>query len=413
MRFGVFSYWANSYWGGAVAATGGALVLGALPRIMRSERVRDALILGLGLAILANSRPYEGFILSVPVGVALIIWMMRRKGKEFGAAMRRVAAPLLLVVMLAAAGMGYYFWRVTGNPFLMPQTLNRNTYAVSPYFLWQSARPIPDYRHEALRHFYMDLELTNYRDSRSIGGMAFLEILKLAKFWFFYLGPVFTLPLLVAGVILPKGWKWRTVRWETRFLLLCAGVFTAGLGLELFYFVHYSSPAICVAIAIVLLAMREVREWTWRGKPVGLFLARCVPAICFLMLFARVAAAGPIEAYWKTKSEWPSKWFSSIPLQTGRARIAERLNAQAGDHLVFVTYDPDPNYVYDWVHNEAEIDGSRIVWARDMGAAKNQELIDYFKDRRVWMVDPAGEQPKLTEYPAQAHAAARSSGATY
>ena len=72
-----------------------------------------------------------------------------------------------------------------------------------------------------------------------------------------------------------------------------------------------------------------------------------------------------------------------------------------------------PDDAYDWVHNEAEIDGSRIVWARDMGAAKNQELIDYFKGRRVWMVDPAGEQPKLTEYPAQAHAAARSSGATY
>ena len=64
-----------------------------------------------------------------------------------------------------------------------------------------------------------------------------------------------------------------------------------------------------------------------------------------------------------------------------------------------MTYDPDPDYVYDWVHNDAEIDRSRIVWARDMGAAKNQELIDYFRDRHVWLVDPLGEQPKLTEYP--------------
>ena len=399
MRFGMFSYWANSYWGGAVAATGGALVLGALPRIMRSERARDALVLGAGLAILANSRPYEGFILSLPVGVALIAWMLRKRGKEFGVAARRVVAPLLLVVMLAAAGMGYYFWRVTGNPFLMPQTLNRNTYAVSPYFFGQSARPVPAYRSEALRHFYVDQESTNYRDSRSIAGVAFLEILKLAKFWLFYLGPVFTLPLLVALVILPKGWKWRNVNWEARFLLVCAGVFVAGVGLELFYFVHYSAPAICVVFAVLMLAMREIREWKWRGKPVGLFLVRCVPVICFLMVLLRVAAAGPIEAYLKPKSEWPSKWFNSIPLETGRARIAERLIAQAGDHLVFVTYDPDPDYVYDWVHNDAEIDRSRIVWARDMGAAKNQELIDYFRDRHVWLVDPLGEQPKLTEYP--------------
>src|SRR5713101_5740985 len=78
IRLGTFSYWMNSYWGGSVAALGGALVLGALPRIKRYQSVRDALLMAVGFAIVANSRPYEGLFFSIPVIAAVLIWMRRR-----------------------------------------------------------------------------------------------------------------------------------------------------------------------------------------------------------------------------------------------------------------------------------------------------------------------------------------------
>ena len=77
LRFGVFSYWDDSYWGGALAATGGALILGALPRIMRQQRIRDALIMALGVAIAVNTRPYEGSVLTLAALVALLAWIVR------------------------------------------------------------------------------------------------------------------------------------------------------------------------------------------------------------------------------------------------------------------------------------------------------------------------------------------------
>ena len=72
MRLATFTYWVNSYCGGALAAIGGALVLGALPRIKRRTRLREALLMGLGLALLANTRPYESLFFGIPIGIAAL-----------------------------------------------------------------------------------------------------------------------------------------------------------------------------------------------------------------------------------------------------------------------------------------------------------------------------------------------------
>jgi hypothetical protein len=64
------------------------------------------------------------------------------------------------------------------------------------------------------------------------------------------------------------------------------------------------------------------------------------------------------------------------------------LDSLPGQHLVIVRYAPghDPNL--EWVYNAADIDHAKIVWARDMGQGDNLELLRYFSNRRVWIVEP-------------------------
>jgi hypothetical protein len=81
-----------------------------------------------------------------------------------------------------------------------------------------------------------------------------------------------------------------------------------------------------------------------------------------------------------------------------RARILAQLRAERGRHLAIVRYRPEHDILQEWVYNEANIDGSKVVWARDMGSAKNRELIDYYKDRCLWLVEPDEKPVRITPY---------------
>jgi hypothetical protein len=77
LRFGTFSYWTNSYWGGAVAATGGSLVLGSLGRLRTRVSPSQLIALAAGLIVLANTRPFEGLVFSIPITLTAAAWSCR------------------------------------------------------------------------------------------------------------------------------------------------------------------------------------------------------------------------------------------------------------------------------------------------------------------------------------------------
>ncbi len=379
MRLGVFSYWDNSYWGGAGAAIGGALVLGALPRIMRHQRLRDALLMGLGLSLLANSRPYEGFVLCLPVAIALLLWMTGKKKPPASIVTRRVVLPLLLVLAVAGLAMCYYFWRVTGSPFRMPYQLNREAYAVARYFYWQAPNPQPIYHHAAMRDFYVNLEFGRYLQVRSIGGFFTETGIRIISMWLFYLGPVLTVPMFTLPRILPE----RRLRW----LVIAGAACIVGMELEVFSAAHYAAPIAGVILAVVVQGIRHLRTWRWDGRPSGVFLARALVVICVLMVPLQVPALPAM-----------ARWAMWRPTGLERALVLAQLRSVPGNHLVLVRYSRDHDPLMEWVYNEADIDASKVVWARDMGPARNEELIQYFKDRQVWAVDGDDVPPRLLPY---------------
>ncbi len=313
IRLGGFNYWANSYWGGAVAAIGGALVLGVILRIRKHCCVRDSLILGLGFVILANSRPYEGLFFSLPVIAVLIKWLFDKRTPA-SISLWRVVLPLCLIIVMGGAWMLYYFWRTTGNPLLSPYFVNIRSYNPVPYFPWQHIKPIPQYDHVEMKDFYLGWWLDQYSLARSHPFLA--AILKIASLWMFFLGVLFSLPLLMATVILPHRATFGELGLRLRLLILVTLSTFIGLSFTVFLNVHYAAPLTGAIYFLMLLGMQWLRRWKCRGERIGLAIVRSTVTICVLLFVLRAVTLGlhfadpwgePIWFSREPEAPWPRK----------------------------------------------------------------------------------------------------------
>lgn len=385
LRLGLFSYWINSYYGGAVAAIGGALVLGALPRVMRRARFRDGVVMALGIGILANSRPYEGVLVCIPVAVSLCWWLARKRQVRVRIIAKRMA-PAAVLLLLMAAFIGYYNHRVFGNAFTLAYQVNRATYASAPVFLWQPPRPEPAYRHKVMRDFYTKWELSDFLYARTATGFVARTAQKIGTAVLFIFGVALIVPLAT----LP--WVLRDRR--TRFLILAGAIFSAGLSLNAWLFPHYLAPFTGALYVILLQCMRHLRVGRREGQRLGLALVRLTPVLCLALAAIRLGAI-PMNL---NIDRWPTMWYGTRPLGLARAHLQAKLESYPGRQLAIVRYAPDHAPFDDWVYNAADIDKSKVVWARDMDKQNNLELLHYFSDRKVWLVQPDAHPPEITPY---------------
>jgi hypothetical protein len=368
--------WGQSYWGGGVAALGGALLFGALRRIVRRPRWWHGVVLGVGLAVLANSRPYEGLVASLPAGAVLAGCAWRRRHGPDRRDVAAVALPAFLVLAATAAWMAWYNYKVTGNPFLLPYQAHDAAYAAAPVFLWQNCpSPQPEYHHAALRDYFVGWELTRFLQKRAGLGLNPSLLLKLWLFAKFFLVPVFAIPLLVLA-------RRSRDRWMGLAALTC-GLTLLALTQTLYLYPHYLAPVTGLVFALVVQGLRHLQPWQWRGRPVGQRLV--VGTVALLVLLVELPVV--------------QGWFLPPSALHARGELSARLQGLGGRHLVIVRYGPGHSCHDEWVYNAADIDTAPVVWAREMSARENQELLNYFKDRQAWLLEVDAGPGPLRPYP--------------
>ena len=383
LRLGLLSYWMNGYWAASIVALGGALVLGAWPRIRQHLRVRDALLMSLGLVILANSRPYEGLIFALPVAVVMIFWLLGKNRPPFIQSIPRVVVPIVLCLLIASIGTGYYYYRVTGNPFRMTYEVEADTYAAVPAFLWQTPQPAAQYHHEVVRDFYR-WELEVFQTTHTFSGYLRSLAERFISWWKFYLGPLLTVPLLALPCIVRQR--------KMRLPLFICGAVAAALTVETWNRPDYFSPATCALYLVLVQGMRYLWHWSPGGRSIGPAIVRTIPILACAMILLRLTA---VEVHVQIEPGWPRG-------NSQRAKILRQLQHFPGPQLVIVVYGPHHNFFREWVYNNADIDGAKVLWARDMANIGNQELLRAFKNRRVWRLDADSSPPRLESYEAPA-----------
>jgi len=381
IEFGPLNQWMNSYWGGGVSACAGCLVFGALPRLRESGRSRDAVWLGLGLGLQLLTRPFESIFLLLSV---LLFFLPD---------MRRLPRPALIatIVILPAIGLMLLQNRQTTSSFTtLPYILSRYQYGVPTTFTIQ---PLPTPHRSLTREQQLDYDAQS--DAHGPGTDTF------ASYWsrwtsrirfyrFFLLPPLFlALPAFVLALR------------EYRFAWAAVTIFAFSLGTNFYpyFYTHYIAAVTCLFVLIPVVGLERLSRWVIRGHAVGQEGARILLFLC---------AAHFVFWYGLHASRNDDLYAAMTPFESwdainrgdpeGRIAINRLLDAAPGQQLVFVRYWPQHQF-QEWVHNAADIDHARIIWARDLGPDENQKLSRYYPQRTAWLLEPDAHPPRLSRYP--------------
>ncbi len=368
MEFGPLNQWMNSYWGGAVSACAGCLVFGALPRLRERPRIQYALLLGAGLGVQILTRPYESIFLALSAGLFLAPFLRDRK---ILAAVVLAVAPAIALTLLQNKA-------VTGSWTSLPYMASRYQYGVPATFTFQP-NPVPHRELTPEQRANYEIQSATHSDG------AFLERYagRVRFYRFFFLAPLYlAIPFFLLNL---KEWRYRWV-------LATVLIFSIGTNFYPYFYSHYIAALASLFVLMSVAGLQRLSRV--RGDAARLIVFLCVAHFVFwygLQLFGS-------DRFIESATQYETWDAINHGDPDGRIAIADQLAREPGRHLVFVRYWPGHKFK-EWVHNGADIDALRVVWARDLGEPENEKLRHYYPTRNVWLLEPdARPRPKLTAW---------------
>jgi hypothetical protein len=384
--------WSQVYWGGNVAVLGGALLLGGWGRLMLRKGSGASVMMTIGLAILANSRPFEGLMVALPLLIALLIHARKR--------LANIAVPGVIVLGITIAWMGYYNHRVTGNALRLPFAEYTAQYDVYPKFWFEPVWPTPQYRNRSQQWVHTNFERGVYDQLRTVSGFFRIAEFRAGAFVSDNLKLAALFIPFAAGVLLLQDVRIRWVIFAATTLLL------ALLG-ENFDLPHYAAPATPVMFLLVVVGLSRL----WRARSVPITPAAGTASVAPqgdsttpLLEYDPIRAKSPRRPFGQTVVFAILLGFSAgavMCLIQGVSRDSQIADQQSlvnlqpalhtGRHIIFVEYGPMTELVNgfanEYVYNRADLNDSRIIWVRSFGPDADRQVVKEYPGRKVWLLN--------------------------
>ena len=378
--------WSQTLMSGWLTAAGSALLAGGIFRLRRGSCRWAAVACGLGIGLLALTRPFEGLVATcISAGLLWALWSGRNLSFRLGIIYR--SAPLASLPIAAALSMiAWHNYAVSGRLSGMPYRLHEEQYGVAPLFVFghqltpsiETLGQLPQIMHD----FHYGWALESFLKRPGFWGWLVGIAQAAGTVWGFWVAFAM-IPVLTVGY-----WrKFRLARW----LALAVGLQMLFSAAVCWVFPHYLSPMLPWLVVLSVLGIRRIFRMFVRAQWLSMAQPRRLVGAILAVQLVLLAMAG-LRMGRDPNRAWAQQ----------RAALAAQFEARDGEHLILVRYSPEHNPHCEWVYNLADLEHAKVLWARHERDEWTEQLKSrYAPSRFIWQLNPDEEnaQPKLLTQP--------------